>query len=232
MTKIKDITGIKFGSLLAIKFEYTNEANLAFWQYQCNCGKLHIARSNTITYQAKKGDPEIPSCGCVELARKTIHGFRKAKETHPLYKVYRGIMDRCYNTESTAYKWYGAIGVTICDEWKDNPLKFIEWGITNGWSKDLHIDKDILCKEKGINPKVYSPNTCLWVTVKKNVGFSTNRSNYGKHPNVRLSQETVDEILHKYFSGEETNQSELARQYGLMSSKSISRLIKLAKEAD
>ena len=44
--------------------------------------------------------------------------------------------------------------------------------------------------------------------------------------NIKLSQEEVDEILHLYFSGEVTNQSELARMYGLSQS-SIRRLIQL-----
>lgn len=54
---------------------------------------------------------------------------------------------------------------------------------------------------------------------------------FGKHPNIRLSQQQVDKILHLYFSGKETNQSELARMYGLKSPSSIGRLIKLTKAA-
>ena len=59
-----------------------------------------------------------------------------------------------------------------------------------------------------------------------NLAEAANRTNYGKRPNIKLSQEEVDEILHLYFSGEVTNQSELARMYGLSQS-SIRRLIQL-----
>jgi len=232
MARYKDITGKIFGSLTAIRLSHITEAKLAYWAFKCKCGKEHVTRANSVAYVSKKGDPEIPSCGCVELARKTKHGFRKAKDTHPLYKIYRGIKNRCYNPESPGYHWYGAKGVTISEEWLDNPEAFIEWGLQNGWKPGLHIDKDTLCKAKGITPHVYSPESCQWVTPKVNVGFATNRENYGKHPNVKLSQETVNEIIEKYFSGKETNQSELARQYGLKSSSSINRLIKLAREAD
>lgn len=228
---VKDISGKQFGSLTAIEYSHSNTNGLAFWRYRCVCGNLHTARANTVTYTSKKkGDPELPSCGCVELRRKTRHGFRKAKDTHPAYKAYRGMMSRCYNPKSPGYKWYGAVGVTVCDEWRDNPEAFVKWAIENGWAKRLHIDKDIFCKKLGIFPHIYSPETCQWVTAKVSVGTATDRTNYGKHPNVRLSQEDVDEILHKFFSGEETNMSELARQYGFLSPSSVHRLVKLERE--
>ena len=227
--KKKDITGQTFGSLTAIAFDHMGANHMSFWQYRCKCGNTHIARANTIAHQTKKGDPEIPSCGCVELARKTKHGFRKAKDTHPAYRAYRGMMSRCYDTNCPDYRWYGALGVTVCDEWKDNPEAFVKWSLENGWAKGLHIDKDILSNAKGIHPHIYSPETCQWVDARTNVGFATNRSNYGKHPNVKLSQEQVDEILIAYKSGHAKG-PELARHYGVNTS-TIYRLIKLAEEA-
>ena len=230
--RTKDITGIKFGSLTALSFSHTGNRQ-AYWNYSCVCGGTVVLRANTISYQAKKHKikPQFPSCGCMELAQKTKHGFRKLKDTHPAYRSYRGIMTRCYDKNDTNYKWYGAVGVTICDEWKDNPESFVKWSIENGWSKGLHIDKDILCDAQGIHPHVYSPQTCQWVTAKVNVGYATNRNNFGKHPNVKLSQESVDEILHLYNSGKITNQSELARMFGVQSPSSIGRLVRLDKEA-
>ena len=226
VSRIKDITGIKLGSLTAIKVAYVKN-RMAYWEYSCVCGKTHIARANTVTHQAtSKNDPELPSCGCIEVARKTKHGFRKANDTHPAYRTYRGMMSRCYNPNDNAYKWYGAVGVTVADCWKDNPEAFVKWSLENGWAKNLHIDKDIKCKAKGIYPHIYSPDTCTWTTAKNNVAAATNRTNYGKHPNVKLSQEEVDEILHLYFSEEITNQSELARMYGVNPG-SIRRLIQL-----
>lgn len=229
VSRTKDITGQQFGSLTALEVSHIGTNRLAFWKFQCKCGAAHIARSNTVTHIAKKrNDPELPSCGCVELARKTKHGFRKANDTHPAYRAYRGMMDRCYNPKSPMYKWYGAVGVAVCAEWKNSPKTFVEWAIKTGWEPGLHIDKDILCEEKGISPHVYSPETCAWVTPKVNVGFATNRDNYGKHPNVRLSHSEVAEILDTYFSGEVTNQSEIARMFGLLSPSSVQRLIALA----
>ena len=213
--RCKDITGQRFGSLIAVEFQCIRN-HMAYWKYQCDCGKWHTARANTITYEAKKKtDPRLPSCGCMEMALKTKHGFRKAKDTHPAYRAYRGIMDRCYNPNSSTYKWYGACGITICNEWKNNPQAFVTWAIENGWEPKKHIDKDILCDKLGIHPHIYSPQTCQWVTAKVNVGYATNRDNFGKHPNIKLSHDQVQEIIMAYQSGTETNMSQLARDYGV-----------------
>jgi hypothetical protein len=122
------------------------------------------------------------------------------------------------------------MGVTVCDEWKDNPKAFVDWAIANGWQPSLHIDKDILCDEKGIHPHVYSPDTCQWVTAKVNVGYATNRDNFGSHPNVQLSHDQVAELLGLYFSGEMPSQLELAERFEVSPS-TVRRLIQIAKGA-
>lgn len=233
-TKIKhDLTGLKFGSLTAVKLHHQDSKGNAFWEYKCQCGNTHIARANTVTYQSKQyknKNPSVPSCGCANLKAVTKHGYRKKDNTHSAYRAYRGIMSRCYNLNDAEYKWYGAVGVTICDEWKNNPKAFIEWSLNNGWNKGLHIDKDIICNQLNIKPHIYSPDTCLWVTPQRNVSEATNRKNYGKHPNIKLSQTQVDEILHLYFSEQITNCNKLAKMFGVKSSSTIYRLIKIEKE--
>lgn len=227
--RTKDITGQRFGSLTAVRFSHVRN-RMAYWEYECDCGQLHTARGNTIAHQAKHyaDDPQLPSCGCVELARKTRHGYRKAKDTHPAYRAYRGMMSRCYDPGCSGYQWYGAQGVTVCGEWKDNPKAFVDWAVANGWQPGLHIDKDILCDEKGIHPHIYSPDTCQWVSAKVNVGYATNRDNYGKHPNVCLSHDAVAEILGRWFSDEEITQKDLATEYGVTPS-TVKRLIDIAQ---
>lgn len=229
---IKDITGQTFGSLTAIRLDHIGKGSqkkTAFWRYSCSCGKEVILRANTITYTAKKykdTKPQFPSCGCKELAQKTKHGFRKAKNTHPLYKEYTSMMNRCYNDSCPEYKWYGALGITVCAEWKNNPKAFCEWGLNNGWYKGAHLDKDFLSDKLHISPRIYSPQTCRFVSPKENVGYATNRRNYGKHPNVRLSQQMVNEIIQRYINGKSA--SRIIKNYPIKNVSSIYRLLKLA----
>lgn len=207
--KREDITGKIFGSLTAIQYSHSDKNGNSYWNFTCFCGKNHNARASTVKYELRKNDPELPSCGCVELARKTKHGYRRSKNTHPCYRAYMAMMSRCYDPNNPSYKWYGAKGVVVCDMWKGNPEAFIKWSIANNWTENFHIDKDILSKEK-----VYSPDTCQWVTAKENVGFATNRDNFGLHPNIKLSHSDVESIVQKRNQGRSINS--LAKEYSVV----------------
>jgi hypothetical protein len=81
---------------------------------------------------------------------------------------YTQMILRCYNEDTKAYKNYGAKGVTVCDEWLNSFDAFVSWCEANGYSEELVLDKDILSDKLGISPKVYSPETCQFITEKEN----------------------------------------------------------------
>ncbi len=128
------------------------------------------------------------------FSRETAHGYiwewkdkivtprvlkviqEKTEEDVILYKRWAGIKARCYNENDTCYYNYGALGVTMCAEWTANFESFKEWALLNGFRKELEIDKDILCEKLGVYPKIYSPETCLWVTRKENIAQQVRES--------------------------------------------------------
>ena len=77
---------------------------------------------------------------------------------HPLHRKWRGIKDRILNPNCKGYKNYGGRGISICDKWKNDPKKFIEWCLENGWRKGLHIDRID-------NDGDYGPNNCRFVRI-------------------------------------------------------------------
>lgn len=107
------------------------------------------------------------SCGCyrheVEL-QPISHGLR----WHPLYSVWCGLKRRCYNKNDPSYKRYGAKGIKMCNEWKNDVISFYEWAIANGWQKRLEIDR---YPDKFGN---YEPNNCRIATSKQNNNNRTN----------------------------------------------------------
>lgn len=40
-------------------------------------------------------------------------------ESHPLYKTWEGMNQRCNNPNNVAYRWYGGRGIRICERWRD-----------------------------------------------------------------------------------------------------------------
>jgi len=126
---------------------------------ECECGNTCFVSSNHII------SGNTTSCGCMNtpelIAQRVTKVFpvvRKLRET------YNNMIGRCYNYKHISYKNYGAKGITVCKEWIDNYKNFLEWALSSGWKDGLRLDKDI--KVKG--NKVYSPDTCLWVTPKEN----------------------------------------------------------------
>lgn len=77
-----------------------------------------------------------------------------------LLNRFRHMKSRCYNKNDKGYKNYGAKGILICDEWLEDPIKFVEWAINNGYSPELSIDR--------VNTfGNYEPNNCRWITIQE-----------------------------------------------------------------
>lgn len=87
------------------------------------------------------------------------HGLSKTR----LYKIYTGMIQRCYNKKNPKYSFYGERGIDICNEWlnKENGfINFYTWSINNGYN-------DTLCIDRINNEKGYYPNNCRWVSMKE-----------------------------------------------------------------
>lgn len=75
-----------------------------------------------------------------------------------IYRIWIGMKARCYNENSVPYPYYGAKGITVCEEWLpcgDGFMRFYEWSMQNGYNDALTIDR--------IDPsKEYCPSNCRW----------------------------------------------------------------------
>ena len=64
----------------------------------------------------------------------------------------------------------------MCDEWLNDFYSFYNWCMSNGFKKELHIDKDEICNKLDIYPHIYSPDTCKFLTLEENNRYQS--SNY------------------------------------------------------
>ena len=106
------------------------------------------------------------------MSNKTT--YRYNGERHPLYRIFQGMKKRCYNENYKGYKFYGARGITIAEEWLANSDKFVKWGIENGWKKGLCIDRRNTKKKY----RGYSSENCRFITQAKNNDNRINSKHY------------------------------------------------------
>ena len=124
--------------------------------FECSICHSHFEARATGT--AAKNQTKCSTCAKTK--------FRQSD--HPLYAIWNGIKQRCYSPARKDYHKYGGKGVTMCDEWKDDPKLFIEWCEANGWIPGLVVDKDIKSAQLGISPAIYSPETISFITTQEN----------------------------------------------------------------
>jgi len=124
---------------------------------ECECGNIKAIAARCLI------NGSSVSCGCHSKGL-LIKRITKYINNNPhIYSVYRSMIARCYTTTKSGYKNYYQKGVKVCDEWKNDYQKFLDWCLANGWAKGLQLDKDI----KG-NGLLYSPETCCFVTARDN----------------------------------------------------------------
>lgn len=121
--------------------------------------------------------------------------------------VFSAMKKRCYNPNCKTYKYYGARGITICDEWL-NPertqvegtkernvtkgyIAFKEWALSNGYKDNLTIDR--IDVNKG-----YCPSNCRWATVKEQQNNLRNNIVITYKNETKTLQQWCDELKLDY----------------------------------
>ena len=110
------------------------------------------------------GRKPIYGIGINDADYQTNHKINGKKVGCPFYVRWHSMIVRCYSAKSKA-KYPTYIGCSVCDEWLTFS-NFKEWMVKQDW-EGKQIDKDILVQGN----KVYSPETCLFVSSQINSLF-------------------------------------------------------------
>ncbi len=153
----RNLVGERYGRLVVIDRSMNAGQAIrrrAVWRCVCDCGKEVIVRGDNLRHN------HTQSCGCLHKERvsiaKTTHGALKGGMVFALYNTWRNMRNRCYNSRTPQYKWWGGRGIEVYWFWKEDYCIFRDWAIGAGYSvgKELHrLDND----------GNYEPTNCRWV---------------------------------------------------------------------
>lgn len=153
-TRIVDLTSKRVGMLTVLSYSHRLPNGVKHWLCRCECGTEKVINGTALLTES------IFSCGCHK--GNTTHGNSAAH--HPEYKTWFQMRDRCYNPKHKSYRFYGAKGIGMYPEWKDDSTAFITYlknSIGLKPNTDYHIDR--------INPKRdYEPGNIRWMHYEQN----------------------------------------------------------------
>ena len=146
-----DITGVRFGRLVAISQGERINKKVARWNCVCDCGKRVVVEGKSLRHNMTK------SCGCLHSSAlgdaSRTHGLTGSDE----YKIWCGIKRRCYNTNEHCYPRYGGRGIKMANTWRHDFLSF--YADMGKRPSPIHSIERIDTNGN------YEPNNCIWITM-------------------------------------------------------------------
>lgn len=180
---IKLNSGDRYGRLVVIERapDYVTKSGKKYPRYlcQCDCGNKKVIDSRNL-YKGL-----TLSCGCLHKERTSAANSTHRDTDSRLYNVWSAIKRRCYNPTVPEYKRYGARGIDMCQDWKDNYESFMKWAMKNGYDPDAPRGQCTI--DRIDNNKGYYPENCRWVSnivQLNNISTNHNISHNGEEHSI------------------------------------------------
>lgn len=134
-----------------------------YFLVRCDCGtELQMQLGN---FDRR----ETEHCGCKSPVREMypLGGHR-----HPLFKTWSGMIDRCHNSNSPLYPYYGSRGIEVCERWLrgNSTVSAFECFCTDMGDKP---SSELSIERRDVNGN-YEPSNCEWANPEVQSNNKTN----------------------------------------------------------
>lgn len=115
-----NLIGERFASLV-VSADAGSRNLKSLWKCVCDCGSVVFVAAGDLRNGHTK------SCGCTKSARVSaanhIHGLSRTPE----YGAWKNMIARCTDPDNDSWRDYGGRGITVCEEWRGDPIAFYKY---------------------------------------------------------------------------------------------------------
>lgn len=155
-----DLTGKRFGRLVATKKTGVDRFGKTRWDCLCDCGNKVNVTYGRLVYG------ETLSCKCLNNELLSKRRYKHGLTGSPTYVTWINMRNRCNKKTDKRYHRYGGRGIRVCDRWVNSFESFLEDMGEKPVGKELdRID----------NNGDYCKGNCHWVAQSEN-SLNTSRS--------------------------------------------------------
>lgn len=175
-----DIIGMKFNRWLVLSRAENDPAGKAQFLCRCDCGAEKVLHGILLRRGVSK------SCGCLKLEmlskRQKTHGHTSGGKTSPTFHSWAGMMARCSNPNNAYFKYYGALGITVCDRWHT----------FSNFLDDMGEKPPRMSIDRIDYTGNYEPNNCRWATAQEQARNKSNNAMLTANGETRCMQEWAE----------------------------------------